>query len=337
MPTVSNTVTRPGGGAWEACRVRIRLYSATDGTLEAAYDVAADRTVVGELYLLTDDTGLWSTTLQANSTITPANTVYEVTEAIGDKAAVSYYVSVPNGAGPYWTGDILTTAPARLEVPAPAVRRRVLRFDRYYAAGFVSIPATTSGNSSAVITVPIDPDATPSAYAHLTDPEGWWSPTYTIDGADPTNTTTGVTIPAGTAVLLPPGVYYADVFILVTPALDVTTQWANCYIDQTEYDPNHDYTAQRYPTNAAASVPWIYDGYNNPLSMGAITGTPIPFFTPNQPARYNGAAWRSGAMLINDSPDARPFALYANQRSVAAPTGIQFVSVQIVRVSGEGW
>jgi len=114
MPVVENTVTKPGGGLFVGARVRIRLYAASDGTLEAAYDVAADRTIVSELYLLTDAAGVWSVDLQANSTITPANTVYEIVEGINARGEARYYVEVPDTAGPLWAGDLIVLEPAAL-------------------------------------------------------------------------------------------------------------------------------------------------------------------------------------------------------------------------------
>lgn len=56
-------------------------------------------------------TGVWSVTLTANALITPGSTTYKVTVKPGDGARTAFYISVPNGAGPYWIGDILVDDP----------------------------------------------------------------------------------------------------------------------------------------------------------------------------------------------------------------------------------
>lgn len=110
MPTVTNTVLKPDGTLAAGVRVRIRLV-ASDPIGAPGFVGASDRTIVSEAYVLTTSAGVWTAVLEANANIVPASTVYEVMENVGSGVA-AYYVTVPNGAGPYWAGDILASAPA---------------------------------------------------------------------------------------------------------------------------------------------------------------------------------------------------------------------------------
>lgn len=113
MPTVNNTVYNPNGDAVEGAKVEIELVY-NSASQAVAIDSDNDRIISGTYSTLTDSDGEWSATLVANEDITPASSVYKVTERIANVNTV-YYISVPaDGAtpAPNWIGDILTTAPS---------------------------------------------------------------------------------------------------------------------------------------------------------------------------------------------------------------------------------
>ena len=118
MPTVTNTVTDAAGDPVEGAAVVIRLIATTpESTPAAGFLGVDDETIVSQIELTTDAAGEWSTNLVANDLITPAGTYYLVTErpdVTPRRPAVKYRISVPDGAGPYWAGDILTEAPDSL-------------------------------------------------------------------------------------------------------------------------------------------------------------------------------------------------------------------------------
>lgn len=122
MPTVSSTVTDGAGNPVAGAQVVIRLIAATPETTPAAGFVGADdETIVSQVSLVTNGAGLWSTNLVANSLITPAGSYYVVTErpdVTPRRPAVKYRISVPNGAGPWWAGDLLVNAPDALPAVA---------------------------------------------------------------------------------------------------------------------------------------------------------------------------------------------------------------------------
>lgn len=53
----------------------------------------------------------WDVVLEPNEDITdaygiPVTSIYQITEETGDTIR-TYYIQVPDGAGPYWVGDIM--------------------------------------------------------------------------------------------------------------------------------------------------------------------------------------------------------------------------------------
>lgn len=123
MPTVQNTVTDPAGAALENVDVIIRLVAALPENHDSVgfLDGADDETVISTVELVTDASGDWSTNLVANELITPAGTYYVVDERATTptrRSPVRYRIEVPDGAGPYWVGDILTDAPDSIDSSA---------------------------------------------------------------------------------------------------------------------------------------------------------------------------------------------------------------------------
>lgn len=113
MPVVQGVAQGVGGALLDGARVEVRLVAST--TSEAAgYIAASDREVLGRFTTTTAVDGTWSVTLDANSLITPTNTYYEVVVTPVGGKGVTYNITVPNGAGPYWVGDILTDPVAGL-------------------------------------------------------------------------------------------------------------------------------------------------------------------------------------------------------------------------------
>lgn len=118
MPVVTNTVKYPNGTV-AAGRVTIDLVGengrpVTDGSFVSASDYAIAATYAADL-----SAGVWSATLVANSLISPSGTRWRVQESV-DGRVTTYYLNVPNGAGPYFVEDILDEAPGTIESSALA-------------------------------------------------------------------------------------------------------------------------------------------------------------------------------------------------------------------------
>ena len=113
MPTVQGDIDLPDGSNPSDTTVTIRLVGAL--THEAAgYYIAGDKVITGRATPTVAADGTWSATLVANSLITPASTVYEVTYRLPDQDPIADTISVPDGAGPYRVEDILASAPSDL-------------------------------------------------------------------------------------------------------------------------------------------------------------------------------------------------------------------------------
>jgi len=101
MPTVQGTCKTAAGAALDGAEVLIELMP--EGIV--GFVAGSDYEVSAPAVLTTDASGNWSASLVANSLITiPTGTYYKVTE----NEKYTYYISVPNGAGPYRVEDILT-------------------------------------------------------------------------------------------------------------------------------------------------------------------------------------------------------------------------------------
>lgn len=114
MPVVNHTIKEPGGRVPRIARYRITLVGATVGNGEG--HVGAEGLSIGGEWSGNADpiTGTWSETLKANVLVTiPANSVYKVEETL-DNTTYVLYILVPNGAGPYNVGDILSDVPTGL-------------------------------------------------------------------------------------------------------------------------------------------------------------------------------------------------------------------------------
>jgi hypothetical protein len=111
MPTVYADITSPDGLALPYVDVRIRLFASTEGD-DPGY--AEQTETFGPTFVTTDEDGHAELTLRPNSDFVPPGTVSEVTETHPDGRSFTYYISVPDGAGPYWVGDILTDPPGAL-------------------------------------------------------------------------------------------------------------------------------------------------------------------------------------------------------------------------------
>lgn len=114
MPTIQSTVKPPAGAAARA-QVRIRLVTGARTT--PGYTTAGD--IIGPTIIQTNDTGEWTADLPANSTITPANTYYEIVEeypATGERGTST--IIVPPTGGPYTVKQLLVQPPPTPALPA---------------------------------------------------------------------------------------------------------------------------------------------------------------------------------------------------------------------------
>lgn len=232
MPVVSNTVKHPDGSVAAGVRVRIRLIASTDPVGAPGFVASTDSTIISETFVLTNSAGLWSATLVANALVTPANTVYEVVEDVAGKVT-AYYVTVPNAAGPYWAGDILSSSPLAIEgvtyVPPvlrePPYSQGVWDWGREWDYG-VSSPTQTrpkvesAGSPVDVLGELWDFSANPngSEFFYTTGPDirGAVSYTPTVNGYS------GVVFPAGKYIVPPAGVYMWHAYAYMSFPLGTT-------------------------------------------------------------------------------------------------------------------
>lgn len=147
MPTVRNVLTDPAGNPRANVNVSIRLVAGLpESELSAGWVADDSESVLATITLTTDATGLWSTNLVANDLIAPAGSYYLVYEQVvtpTGQEQVAYRISVPDGAGPFWVGDRLTSVPD--EIPAAALLLHQDDPDSAHAASAVRFASGTFG------------------------------------------------------------------------------------------------------------------------------------------------------------------------------------------------
>lgn len=112
-PTMNRTVNLPAGVKPSQVTCRVRLVA---NVTRDAHGYVTGGTVIGGIATQpVNPAGAVSfLNMVPNSTITPANTVYELVTKYPDGRAVPEYFTVPNGAGPYNISDHLADLPSDL-------------------------------------------------------------------------------------------------------------------------------------------------------------------------------------------------------------------------------
>lgn len=112
MATVYNNIDKVAGNPLASIVVSIELlWDTSEGVVAKIED---DETMVRGVYgTETDSDGHWEVIgIVPNDEITPANSVYKVTERDASNNTVTFYISVPNSATPTsWIGDIIVDTP----------------------------------------------------------------------------------------------------------------------------------------------------------------------------------------------------------------------------------
>ncbi len=120
LPTVTKTITLPGGVRPNQAECRLRLIASATLTDEATGYVTRGGVDVVGIHKVTFNSSGVATFLSVNpnadsgstTVITaPTGTVYEVTTLIKNRPTLTEYISVPDAAGPYAVQNILTSAP----------------------------------------------------------------------------------------------------------------------------------------------------------------------------------------------------------------------------------
>lgn len=311
MPVVTNTLKAPGGAAVKNARVKIRLVASTSD--EAAGLVgASDYAVLDELETTTSAAGVWSATLVANSLITPANTYYEITEFPHGRPRVVSTISVPNGAGPYWIGDILT-APA-VGPEASALVGATERFWTY--PNPAAIAATEVYGANGVSQTDAD------YFWRLSEADADPAPGYHYDGAgwvnaDPITTEvawwgSALVVPAGRALILPPGTYALTAFVNLSGTLTAPS-WAR-FSWTPLIDPADD------------------ELLTDPYYLGSMPGTPAA-----GEIRYDTTGLHDyfTAIIQHRHSAPVPFVFYAyTPSSPSSPVTIEAYSLGLTRIGG---
>lgn len=108
MATIFNNVDRVAGDPLSSVLVTIvLLWDTSESPMAKIED--EDTIVRGTYGTSTDLDGHWEVDLVSNDEITPAGSLYKITERLSiSNDYVTYYVSVPNAATPTsWIGDIV--------------------------------------------------------------------------------------------------------------------------------------------------------------------------------------------------------------------------------------
>lgn len=116
MVTIFNTIKKPAGGTvQDDFDVSITLSWNTDES-SVALHVDGEAMLNGTYRTETNSDGMWSVQVVENDLITPADSVYKITEVERNTSNVvnEYYVSVPEDATPgdRWVGDLIVATPA---------------------------------------------------------------------------------------------------------------------------------------------------------------------------------------------------------------------------------
>ena len=111
---IVGTVERPGNIPIVGAVVSASVYSGVDG--QVVY--SAGDACVGRTATLTGPSGGWSLTLTPNSLISPPGTVYAISVAMPDGPSSTYWVDVPDTAGPHNVSEILAEQPGALPTQA---------------------------------------------------------------------------------------------------------------------------------------------------------------------------------------------------------------------------
>jgi hypothetical protein len=112
MATVYNNIDKVAGNPYASVVVSLELLWDTSVSLVAK--VEEDEVMVRGTYgTETDADGRWEVDgIVPNDEITPADSVYKVTERDASNNTVTYYISVPNAATPTsWVADIIVDTP----------------------------------------------------------------------------------------------------------------------------------------------------------------------------------------------------------------------------------
>lgn len=112
MATVFNKIDKVAGDPSANVTVTVQLVWDKDVSPVAKIE-DEDTMIQGPFTTVTDDTGLWEADLVPNDEITPADSVYRVTEILTSTSETTvYYISVVDNATPnVWVGDLLHEAP----------------------------------------------------------------------------------------------------------------------------------------------------------------------------------------------------------------------------------
>src|SRR5579885_32950 len=116
MPTVTGTVTDVAGSgtAVHPATVTITLVGQNSaGTIAPVVGYYNGREIAATTVVTADQfTGVWSVTVPSNAdpALSPSNTMYRVVEQPFGQTAQTYYISVPNGAGPYVAGNFVANS-----------------------------------------------------------------------------------------------------------------------------------------------------------------------------------------------------------------------------------
>jgi hypothetical protein len=105
--TVTHKLRLPDGSVPIRADIAIRLIGSLYGPQEA--HVAGNYSIGGVSRPVIDSTGTWSANLEPNAWITPAGTMYEITERFGGQPPVRLYIVVPSLGGE--VQDLLVSAP----------------------------------------------------------------------------------------------------------------------------------------------------------------------------------------------------------------------------------
>ena len=109
--TIYNNIDKVAGDPQMSVTVTLELLWDQSVAPVAKVD-DADTMIAGSYTFNGDEDGYWEREVVANEDISPADTVYKVTEAFSDGTNSTYYVSVVTSATPIqWVGDIIAATP----------------------------------------------------------------------------------------------------------------------------------------------------------------------------------------------------------------------------------